>query len=177
MKRSSVSVRTATISSPVVISTEMTTSAPSFVFTEKGRYPPWGPLGRSWRRRLQGVADTVDGADALRADLPPQRLDVAVDRPRAGGVGPVPHLREQLLAGEDGARGVGQADQQVELGGRQVDVLRVDPDPALGVVDLQFAEAEDAAAGVAAASAARSTRRSRTCTRAASSRMENGLVM
>lgn len=40
MKRSSVSVRSATISSPVVMSTETTTSMPSFVLMENGRSPP-----------------------------------------------------------------------------------------------------------------------------------------
>ncbi|GHB20961.1 hypothetical protein GCM10010306_011950 [Streptomyces umbrinus] len=40
MKRSSVSVRTAIISRPVVMKTETTTRAPSFVLIEKGRISP-----------------------------------------------------------------------------------------------------------------------------------------
>lgn len=42
MKRSSVAVRTAIISRPVVMKTETTTSVPSFVLTEKGHTPRRG---------------------------------------------------------------------------------------------------------------------------------------
>ena len=59
MKRSSVSVRTATISRPVVMKTETTTRVPSLALTEKGRIPvPSAPpvpkpdsLARSYSRR------------------------------------------------------------------------------------------------------------------------------
>lgn len=40
MKRSSVAVYIATMSRPVVMKTETTTSVPSFALTEKGRRPP-----------------------------------------------------------------------------------------------------------------------------------------
>ena len=77
------------------------------------------------------------------------------------------------------ARGsAGQADQQVELGRRQVHLDAGPAHPALGSVDLQIAEHDERRSCAApACRAARSTRRSSACTRAASSRMENGLVM
>src|SRR5690242_19474258 len=46
----------------------------------------------------QRVADTVRGAHQPGSDLGAQPLDVAVDRPGAGGARPSPHLGEQLLA-------------------------------------------------------------------------------
>ena len=94
-------------------------------------------------------------ANHVRAEFVSQRLDMAVYGTGAGGIHPIPHLFEELLTGEHGLRLSGEGRQQVEFGGRQVNILAVKADGAL----------------------CRSTRRSSALQRAISSRMENGLVM
>ena len=56
-----------------------------------------------------GVTDAVHGAHDVVAELAAERAHVRVDRARAGAVVIAPHLREQLLAGEDprGSLGTG----------------------------------------------------------------------
>lgn len=83
-------------------------------------------VATSWRRCRSAearsaamVADTVDGAYALRPDLGAQCLDVTVQRPGAAGVGPVPDLAHQLVPRPHGPRLAGQGHEQVELQRRQ----------------------------------------------------------
>ncbi|CAM5274919.1 hypothetical protein SHIRM173S_02968 [Streptomyces hirsutus] len=137
------------------------------------------PARRSWRRRLQGVAHAVHGTDALGADLPAQRLDVAVDGPGAGGVRPVPDLGQQLAPGAAprGACSPGTPGGRSRWASDGRPRCAPCPCAALRVVDLPVSPRRRMPLrGVEAARAARSMRRSSTCTRAASSRMENGLV-
>src|SRR5579884_2100669 len=57
-------------------------TGPPAVCSVKLIVPPWDHRSRG--RRLQRVADAVDGADPAGADLPAQRLHVAVDGAGAG---------------------------------------------------------------------------------------------
>src|SRR5690625_2509862 len=64
---------------------------------------------RAWRRfelmastgaRFEGVSHPVNGADQVCPQFSPQRLDVGVNGSSPRGIRPVPHLREQPLAGQ-----------------------------------------------------------------------------
>ena len=120
----------------------------------------------------------MDGTDHIRAELAAQGFDVAVDGTGAGCVRPTPDLGQQALSGQDGPRTAGQVTQQVELDRCQVDLDPGSPYPSFGGVDFEIAHDDDRTGGAASAAscADRSSRRSSACTRAASSRNENGLV-
>ena len=91
---------------------------------------------------LERVADAVHGADAVGADLGPQRLDVAVDGAGARRVRPVPDVGQQALTGEHLARRRGEPGEQVELRRRQPHLLPRRDDPSRPRVDDQVADDE-----------------------------------
>ena len=82
-------------------------------------------------------------ANHVRAEFVSQRLDMAVYGTGAGGIHPIPHLFEELLTGEHGLRLSGEGRQQVEFGGRQVNIIAVKADGALCRIDDQRAEVEN----------------------------------
>src|SRR5665647_906016 len=91
---------------------------------------------------FQCVPDAAHGAYQVRTELAPQRLHVAVDGPGARGIGPAPHLRQEGLTAEHGARPCRETRQQVKLGRRQVHLVGVGPHPTRGPVDAQTVDVD-----------------------------------
>ena len=108
------------------------------------------------RRRRVGhllvelVADVADGADqrlVLDAELGPQPADVDVDRAGAAEVVVAPDLLQQLRAGEDPARVLGQVLQQLELLVGEVERAAAQLGGVAVLVDDELAGLGDAAVG------------------------------
>lgn len=91
-------------------------------------------------RDLEGVADSLDRADQLAAQLASQCLDVTVNGAAACDVTPTPELGEQDLPGDGSPWTGGQISQQVELRAGQVHFYGVTTDSPLGEVELDVAE-------------------------------------
>jgi len=94
--------------------------------------------------RHEPVADVAHGADqrlVLGAELGPQPPDVDVDRARAAEVVVAPDLLQQLGAGEDPARMLGEELEQLEFLEGEVEDAAAQPGRVGRLVDGQFARA------------------------------------
>ena len=94
--------------------------SPQLSAVDRGPIAGRRPAGVVRLGLAERVADAVDRADHVVAELAAQRPDVRVDGPGARPVAVAPHLGEQLLPGEHASGPVEQADEEVELGGREV---------------------------------------------------------
>src|SRR4051794_6680584 len=102
-------------------------------------------------RQHEPVAHVADGADerlVLRPELRAQPSDVDVDGPGAAEVVVAPDLLEQLLAGEDAARVLGQELEELELLEREVERSPADLRRVRRLVDDHLTGPDDVRLGV-----------------------------
>ena len=95
--------------------------------------------------RHEPVSDVAHGADqgfVLGAELGPQPPDVDVHRARAAEVVVAPDLLQQLGAGEDPARMLGEELEQLEFLEGEVEHAAAQPGRVGRLVDGQFARAD-----------------------------------
>ena len=133
---------------------------------------------------LEAVAHAADRFDVVArgAEFAAQADDLHVHRPVGGGVVVAVDAVEDLLAGEDPARPLGEEPEQLELGGGQIDRLAAHRDLVPAGMDHQVADFDDLAFFVVLFVFFRcprwpaDARRSTACTRAKSTLGLNGLV-
>src|SRR3954452_3817402 len=93
------------------------------------------------------VAGAADGLDEIAVELVAQVAHVDLDHVRAVLVGVVPHVLEQLEAGEDLARVAHEGLEQGELAPGQGQLGLAAPHPVAGRVQAQVADLEDGGPG------------------------------
>src|SRR3954451_24487296 len=108
-------------------------------------------------RAAQGVTDAAHGVDERRAvdvELLAQVADVGLEHAGVAAEVVLPHVLEDLRAGQHAARVQHQVAQQPVLGGREVDRLAGARDLVRVLVELEVGEGEAARLRLADAAAA-----------------------
>ena len=149
-------------------------SSPTAAITSSADQQPRAQRPASRPRRAQRVADAAHGLDqrrAVRVELLAQVADVGLEHARVAAEVVVPHVVEDLRAGQHAARVEHQVAQQPVLGGGQLDRLAAARDLVRVLVELEVLEDEPADSGSAAPLRRRIVRM-----RATSSSRLNGLV-